>query len=334
MTTQTTTPQPGMTLTATYTGQAPVRYLIKDVTPQGDDGSCYITAQKLKKNGGLTKGAPYGFTYHAERSTHITLSERPAEEIEKQQQEEQASADLITAFADLLRVSEGFRQKSPDRVEGVIQTRLIEIGLGEECGRCGGTGHYSYNQMDGTMCYGCNGQRFVVKKLTKKVLAKAEEAVNEGHLDTYLAFLERKNSLRKIDVLAFATEIGRKYRPAYDANLCYEYRMLCLSAFRPHAERATFARKIDELGKELTKLDTKVRRDRSSTREDYDNLIEMVNTFEGNVAAILEESKAVALPTQEELYRAVDTAYAMGVFTCEFTYEKLNRFVKECVCFA
>ena len=25
------------------------------------------------------------------------------------------------------------------------------------CPRCGGSGHYSYNQIDGTRCYGCNG---------------------------------------------------------------------------------------------------------------------------------------------------------------------------------
>ena len=27
----------------------------------------------------------------------------------------------------------------------------------EVCGRCGGGGSYSYNQMDGSRCYGCNG---------------------------------------------------------------------------------------------------------------------------------------------------------------------------------
>ena len=27
----------------------------------------------------------------------------------------------------------------------------------EVCGRCGGTGHFSYNQMDGSTCYGCSG---------------------------------------------------------------------------------------------------------------------------------------------------------------------------------
>ena len=25
------------------------------------------------------------------------------------------------------------------------------------CKRCDGTGHYSYNEMDGTRCYGCGG---------------------------------------------------------------------------------------------------------------------------------------------------------------------------------
>lgn len=37
------------------------------------------------------------------------------------------------------------------------------------CGRCGGTGHYSYNQIDGTMCYGCGGKGVVIdKKAAKK----------------------------------------------------------------------------------------------------------------------------------------------------------------------
>ena len=28
----------------------------------------------------------------------------------------------------------------------------------ETCGRCGGTGEYSFNLMDGTRCYGCQGK--------------------------------------------------------------------------------------------------------------------------------------------------------------------------------
>lgn len=32
------------------------------------------------------------------------------------------------------------------------------------CGRCGGSGHYSFNLMDGTMCYGCKGAGLVYTK--------------------------------------------------------------------------------------------------------------------------------------------------------------------------
>lgn len=33
------------------------------------------------------------------------------------------------------------------------------------CPRCGGSGHYSYNQMDGTRCYGCNGTGISIQKV-------------------------------------------------------------------------------------------------------------------------------------------------------------------------
>ena len=33
------------------------------------------------------------------------------------------------------------------------------------CPRCSGSGHYSYNQMDGTRCYGCNGSGISIQKV-------------------------------------------------------------------------------------------------------------------------------------------------------------------------
>lgn len=35
------------------------------------------------------------------------------------------------------------------------------------CGRCGGSGHYSFNRMDGTICYGCGGKK--VQPMNSKV---------------------------------------------------------------------------------------------------------------------------------------------------------------------
>lgn len=41
----------------------------------------------------------------------------------------------------------------------------------ETCSRCGGTGRYSFNQMDGDRCYGCGGKGI---KLTKRGAAARE----------------------------------------------------------------------------------------------------------------------------------------------------------------
>lgn len=48
----------------------------------------------------------------------------------------------------------------------------------ETCGRCGGTGQYSYNQVDGSRCYGCGGTG---QRLTKR--GKAAKAFADTLLD-------------------------------------------------------------------------------------------------------------------------------------------------------
>ncbi|UOF83048.1 hypothetical protein [Caudoviricetes sp.] len=51
----------------------------------------------------------------------------------------------------------------------------------KNCTRCGGTGHYSFNMIDGTRCYGCGGTGFA--PLNKKVrVARGEylEAVRKA----------------------------------------------------------------------------------------------------------------------------------------------------------
>ena len=41
----------------------------------------------------------------------------------------------------------------------------LYVKIKSTCPRCGGSGHYSYNQMDGTRCYGCNGTGTVIQKV-------------------------------------------------------------------------------------------------------------------------------------------------------------------------
>lgn len=43
------------------------------------------------------------------------------------------------------------------------------------CGRCGGSGQYSYCQMYGTRCFGCGGSGIVLSRNGKRAKAKAAE---------------------------------------------------------------------------------------------------------------------------------------------------------------
>lgn len=50
------------------------------------------------------------------------------------------------------------------------------------CSRCGGSGHYSYNQMDGTRCYGCSGtgkQTLIVRWYSDAERARMDKAAEK-----------------------------------------------------------------------------------------------------------------------------------------------------------
>lgn len=48
----------------------------------------------------------------------------------------------------------------------------------ETCGRCGGTGQYSFNQVDGSRCYGCSGTGQRLTKRGKAAKAFADTLLN------------------------------------------------------------------------------------------------------------------------------------------------------------
>ena len=54
---------------------------------------------------------------------------------------------VADSYKDMQIVSEPFENE-----KGRLFVKVKGI-----CPRCGGSGHYSYNQIDGTRCYGCNG---------------------------------------------------------------------------------------------------------------------------------------------------------------------------------
>lgn len=73
-----------------------------------------------------------------------------------------------------------------------LPKKLIDIAInklaqhGEKhmktCSRCGGTGHYSYNQMYGTTCFKCNGMKYLLpteRQRTKKWFAQVKETFTQ-----------------------------------------------------------------------------------------------------------------------------------------------------------
>lgn len=45
--------------------------------------------------------------------------------------------------------------------------RLKNTGFLTTCDRCCGTGHYSFNYRDGTICLKCNGLKYAIPRMTK-----------------------------------------------------------------------------------------------------------------------------------------------------------------------
>jgi hypothetical protein len=65
------------------------------------------------------------------------------------------------------------------------------------CGRCGGSGRYSYNQMDGDRCYGCQGAQVrLPAKITAKHVAEVQAAVAGGRLQVYIQGLVARKQVK------------------------------------------------------------------------------------------------------------------------------------------
>lgn len=79
--------------------------------------------------------------------------------------------------------------------------RMGGLKLGQTCGRCGGSGNYSFNQIDGTRCYGCGGSGQVLPKTKvewEMTLAAAKTKRENGEFDAYMAHLDRKARAKQL----------------------------------------------------------------------------------------------------------------------------------------
>lgn len=98
-----------------------------------------------------------------------------------------------------------------------LVARLDALGMAETCGRCGGSGRYSFNCVDGDRCYGCAGWRVSApRRITDSFIAEVTAKVAAGGLDAYLARIRRiadaKKAIEPLDVwIAGKTAVGTRY---------------------------------------------------------------------------------------------------------------------------
>jgi hypothetical protein len=105
------------------------------------------------------------------------------------------------------------------------RNRALALGFGIDCDRCGGTGHYSYNRLEGTKCFKCAGRKIVLPRYSKKFFAGLEQAVADGKLNEVIEKnhkqieLKRKvESVKKALFAATGKEISKAYDDDYRIN--------------------------------------------------------------------------------------------------------------------
>lgn len=114
--------------------------------------------------------------------------------------------------AELLRVPANVPQT---KRRGLMNARLRALGHSTPCGRCGGSGNYSFNAMDGTRCYGCAGAGGKPPKVTPALLRSVEKGVQAGALDRYLLQLRTLNAARQAPARVLEAWSNSGVRQAY-----------------------------------------------------------------------------------------------------------------------
>ena len=134
-----------------------------------------------------------------------------------------------------------FYYRSGQEVSGEVQSTARGYSATQPypCGRCGGSGHYSYNRKDGTVCFECRGSGFpnrtrdvpvytaeAIAKLNAKADAKesakvaaekAKEAAFEANYAEVLAAVAKLHTVP--DFVSDVIAKGRKYGTLSDAQV-------------------------------------------------------------------------------------------------------------------
>jgi hypothetical protein len=106
-----------------------------------------------------------------------------------------------------------------------LPNRMAGMKLGITCPRCGGSGHYSFNQISGTTCFQCHGAGIIIPKKSlqwEAVITEAKKEVKAGKLTEYMEYLAArkltKTAMEQLFAAWRATEVAKDYEAHWQTS--------------------------------------------------------------------------------------------------------------------
>lgn len=114
------------------------------------------------------------------------------------------------------------------------------------CGRCGGSGRYSWNQINGDVCFGCGGSGQQKPKASQQsaVIEAARASRLDGSFDSYIEMLRTRARVRKATDQVMAAWKATGISAQYDWRKAAEFSRTGNEAYRRDREIADINAKM------------------------------------------------------------------------------------------
>ena len=139
------------------------------------------------------------------------------------------------------------------------------------CGRCGGSGRYSWNQISGDTCFGCGGSGQAVPKKPQQssVLAAARVTREDGSYDAYIETLRARARCKRAGDKVLAAWKATGIDDLYDWHKAADFSRTGNEAFRRDRDIADINAKMSRAFSRVQKASSLPR----PTHPDYDERV-------------------------------------------------------------
>ncbi|MCP1185056.1 hypothetical protein [Paenibacillus sp. 1781tsa1] len=175
--------------------------------------------------------------------------------------------------------------KVEDRNPAKLFKRLKETGAAPCCKRCGGSGRYSYNLKDGSICYGCGGAGVIIEN-EKQLLEVVSSKVIQDKLETYLNELALKKTKKSEPIVETVVKfeepenpedyLMKHYNDAIE-RMDWEFVVRIMTIMKNKGAQSEGKLATE---KQISYIKSLVKRKKPNIQSDMDNLQQLITDFE------------------------------------------------------